>query len=145
TTKAMTCDGRYEVAMVMTPTGCYGEWAFSKQLPVYFENDNRENIDPNNWNTHVWMDANKKRSYIFVGCVSVHGGMQNGNNTGKTNGEYRKYDKEVKTLIRLFGDMINKEELQRKIEQHNGNIELVIREIIRKSVTEVIIKKKNMY
>ncbi|ETO33343.1 hypothetical protein RFI_03765, partial [Reticulomyxa filosa] len=52
--------------------------------------------------------------------------------TGKM--KEKKYEKEIKILIRLFGDSINKEELQQKIEQRNGNIELVIKELVQQSV-----------
>ncbi|ETO31629.1 hypothetical protein RFI_05489, partial [Reticulomyxa filosa] len=45
------------------------------------------------------------------------------------NEKNREYTKEMKTLIKLFGDLINKEELQQKMEYYNENIELVIKEI----------------
>ncbi|ETO35056.1 hypothetical protein RFI_02017 [Reticulomyxa filosa] len=53
--------------------------------------------------------------------------MQGNSVTGKN----QKHAKEIKILARLFSEVINKEELQRQIELHNGNIELVIKDIVR--------------
>ncbi|ETO21265.1 hypothetical protein RFI_15941 [Reticulomyxa filosa] len=46
----------------------------------------------------------------------------------------RRYAKEIKTLVRLFGESINEEELQNKIAYHNGNVELVIKDIVQQFV-----------
>ncbi|ETO00514.1 hypothetical protein RFI_36925, partial [Reticulomyxa filosa] len=56
------------------------------------------------------------------------------NNTNATNEGDKKYEKEIKTLIRLFGDSIKKEELKQKIINNNGNIELMIKELVQLSV-----------
>ncbi|ETO09798.1 hypothetical protein RFI_27579 [Reticulomyxa filosa] len=71
--------------------------------------------------------------------MKCNGGMQNNDIGGE---ETRKYAKEMKTLLRLFGDITNKEELHQKIQHHNGNIELIIKDLIQQSVekqvTEII-------
>ncbi|ETO33260.1 hypothetical protein RFI_03847, partial [Reticulomyxa filosa] len=56
------------------------------------------------------------------------------NNHSDINEKDRKYVKEIKTLIRLFGSPIKEDELKQKIEYHNGNIELVIKELVQQSV-----------
>ncbi|ETO32432.1 hypothetical protein RFI_04683, partial [Reticulomyxa filosa] len=70
---------------------------------------------------------------VDSGKMKCNGGMQD-NNYNDTNEKDRKYVTEVKTLIRLFGDSINTEELQKKIANHNGNIELVIKDIVQQFV-----------
>ncbi|ETO15653.1 hypothetical protein RFI_21712 [Reticulomyxa filosa] len=60
--------------------------------------------------------------------------QDNNNNYNDTDEKDRKYVKEIKTLVRLFGDAINGEELQKKIVHHNGNIEFVIKEIVQQFV-----------
>ncbi|ETO15968.1 mycorrhiza-induced NACHT/WD-repeat protein, partial [Reticulomyxa filosa] len=57
--------------------------------------------------------------------------MQNDN---PPNEENRKYKKETKILRKLFGDLVQKEELQQKMEHYNGDIESVIKEIIQQSI-----------
>ncbi|ETO09750.1 hypothetical protein RFI_27629, partial [Reticulomyxa filosa] len=57
--------------------------------------------------------------------------MQNNNNLSETS---RRFEKETKIMVRLFGDAINKEELQQKIESYNGNIELVFKELVQRSI-----------
>ncbi|ETO16096.1 hypothetical protein RFI_21266, partial [Reticulomyxa filosa] len=77
-------------------------------------------------------------AFILTDRPKCKGGMQdndsNNNNTNATNEGDKKYEKEIKILIRLFGDSINKEELKQKIMNSNGNIELVIKELVRLSV-----------
>ncbi|ETO01454.1 hypothetical protein RFI_35986, partial [Reticulomyxa filosa] len=71
----------------------------------------------------------------IFGNVKCNGGMQdNSNNYNDTNEKDRKYAKEIKTLIRLFGESIKEEELQKKIAYHNGNVELVIKDIVQQFV-----------
>ncbi|ETO29090.1 hypothetical protein RFI_08035 [Reticulomyxa filosa] len=67
--------------------------------------------------------------------IKCRGGMQN-DNVG--NSESRKYAKEIKTLLRLFGSIANKEELQQKIEYYNGNIELVIKDVVQQSIEKEV-------
>ncbi|ETO24550.1 WD-40 repeat protein [Reticulomyxa filosa] len=76
---------------------------------------------------------------MFADNLKCNGGMQDINhNHNVTNEGNLKYVKEMKTLTRLFGDSINKEELQQKIEHYNGNIELVIKYLVQQSLeTEV--------
>ncbi|ETO09834.1 hypothetical protein RFI_27544 [Reticulomyxa filosa] len=69
--------------------------------------------------------------------VKCNGGMQDDHSGQNTiHEEERKFAKEIKTLIRLFGDSINKGELQQKIEHHNGNIELVIKDLVQQSIEQ---------
>ncbi|ETO05654.1 hypothetical protein RFI_31743, partial [Reticulomyxa filosa] len=60
--------------------------------------------------------------------------QESGNNNNTTSEKSRTHTKEIKVLIRLFGDSVNKEELQQKMEYHNGNIELVIKDLVQQSV-----------
>ncbi|ETO33297.1 hypothetical protein RFI_03811 [Reticulomyxa filosa] len=68
---------------------------------------------------------------ISIEKVKCNGGMQdnNDNNNNDKNEKDQKYVKEIKTLIRLFGESINEEELQKKIAHRNGDIESVIKDI----------------
>ncbi|ETN98591.1 hypothetical protein RFI_38901 [Reticulomyxa filosa] len=72
-----------------------------------------------------------KNSKYVKNKAKCNGGMQNHNNVNEGD---RKYTKEIKTLVRLFGDSISREELQQKIEHHDGNIELVIKDLVQQSV-----------
>ncbi|ETO32083.1 WD-40 repeat protein [Reticulomyxa filosa] len=69
---------------------------------------------------------------VLTDSMKCKGGMQdnNKNNRSDINEKDRTYAKEIKTLVRLFGDSINEEELRQKIEYHSGNIELVIKELV---------------
>ncbi|ETO06484.1 RNA recognition motif-containing protein RRM [Reticulomyxa filosa] len=80
-------------------------------------------------------------NYISIGKVKCNGGMQD-NNYNDTN-EKGKYIKEIKILIRLFGDSMNKEELKQKIMNNNGNIELVIKELVQLSVENEVYYNNN--
>ncbi|ETO00325.1 hypothetical protein RFI_37121, partial [Reticulomyxa filosa] len=66
-----------------------------------------------------------------INDMKCNGGMQDNNNSSNNN---QKYGKEIKTLVRLFGDSITEEELKQKIEKHHGNIETVIRDLIQQSI-----------
>ncbi|ETO05809.1 hypothetical protein RFI_31591, partial [Reticulomyxa filosa] len=57
----------------------------------------------------------------------------------------KKYEKEIKTLTQLLSDSINKEELKKKIMKNNGNIELVIKDIVQQFIeNEVYYNNKNI-
>ncbi|ETO34587.1 hypothetical protein RFI_02499, partial [Reticulomyxa filosa] len=71
-------------------------------------------------------DYIKQNNCILIGDVKCNGGMQDHND--------RKYVKEIKTLIQIFGDSITEEELQQKIEKHYGNIEMVIKDLVQQSI-----------
>ncbi|ETO15457.1 hypothetical protein RFI_21905 [Reticulomyxa filosa] len=72
--------------------------------------------------------------------IKCNGGMQDNNNSNNNN---QKYGKEIKTLIRLFGDSITEEELKQKIEKHYGNIETVIKDLIQQSIEKEVFKAKS--
>ncbi|ETO26944.1 hypothetical protein RFI_10189, partial [Reticulomyxa filosa] len=50
--------------------------------------------------------------------------------------EKGKYEKEKKVLLRLCGDTISEEELQQKLEESNGNIAIVIEQMLAKWINE---------
>ncbi|ETO37051.1 hypothetical protein RFI_00011 [Reticulomyxa filosa] len=85
--------------------------------------------------------------FILTDKAKCKGGMQdnngNNNNINATNEGDKKHEKEIKTLIRLFGDSINKEELKQKIINNNGNIELVIKELVQFSVENEVYYNNN--
>ncbi|ETO34593.1 hypothetical protein RFI_02497 [Reticulomyxa filosa] len=85
----------------------------------------------------IYMNNEEMCNFILIDKVKCKGGMQdnnsNNNNTNAIN-EEDKYEKEIKILVRLFGDSINKEELKEKIINSNGSIELVIKELVQLSV-----------
>ncbi|ETO35739.1 hypothetical protein RFI_01324 [Reticulomyxa filosa] len=60
--------------------------------------------------------------------------QDNSKNNDDTSEKDRKYFKEIKILIRLFGRSINEEELWKKITYHNGNVELVIKDIVQQFI-----------
>ncbi|ETO11753.1 hypothetical protein RFI_25623 [Reticulomyxa filosa] len=72
---------------------------------------------------------------ILIGKVKCNGGMQDNNND-------EKYVKEIKTLVRLFGESINREELRKKIVHYNGNVDLVIKDIVQQFVEKEVLKYK---
>ncbi|ETO34744.1 hypothetical protein RFI_02346, partial [Reticulomyxa filosa] len=91
--------------------------------------------------------CNKKKTTIgeLIGILHIHlqhyskgkcnGGMQDSNTHEVAKEEEdRKYAKEIKILIRLFGDSIQKEDLQKKIIYYNGNIEMVIKDLVQQFV-----------
>ncbi|ETO09017.1 hypothetical protein RFI_28372, partial [Reticulomyxa filosa] len=85
---------------------------------------------------HCVNDA-KAHNYIFVGCEKLCGGMQDISALRATTQEENSgYEKEIRALTILFGDVIKEKELQKKIEQYNGNIESVITDITQKLVQE---------
>ncbi|ETO07216.1 hypothetical protein RFI_30176 [Reticulomyxa filosa] len=88
-------------------------------------------MDLNDDNMHVWMSEDTMRNCALVSNMQCCGGMQNGN---IITCEPENFQREIKILIRLFGDSIDSEELQQKMQHYNGNIELVIKEIVRQSV-----------
>ncbi|ETO31156.1 hypothetical protein RFI_05965, partial [Reticulomyxa filosa] len=73
-------------------------------------------------------------NFVLIDKTKCKGGMQdnnsNNNNTNTANEEDKKYEKEIKILTQLFSDSINKEELKKKIINNNGNIELVLKELV---------------
>ncbi|ETO34596.1 hypothetical protein RFI_02491, partial [Reticulomyxa filosa] len=81
-------------------------------------------------------------NFFLLDDVKCNGGMQDNNNTN------RKYVKEIKTLVQLFGDSISEEELQQKIEHHHGDIELLIKDLVQQSIEKEVLKtnkKKKVY
>ncbi|ETO02710.1 hypothetical protein RFI_34704 [Reticulomyxa filosa] len=70
----------------------------------------------------------------LIDKVKCNGGMQNISNHEIAKEGDKKYAKEIKTLIRLFGDSVNKEELQQKIVYYNGNIEMMIKDLVQQFV-----------
>ncbi|ETO11478.1 hypothetical protein RFI_25900 [Reticulomyxa filosa] len=88
----------------------------------------------------------KMCDFVLIGKGMCKGGMQdnNGNNNiNATNEGEKEYEKEIKTLIRLFGDSINKKDLKKKIINNNGRIELVIKELVQLSVENEDESKSN--
>ncbi|ETO35221.1 hypothetical protein RFI_01853, partial [Reticulomyxa filosa] len=86
----------------------------------------------------VYSQTTSYDNKILLICMIVRnkgmfGGMQD-NNHNDANEKDRKYIKEIKTLVRLFGDSVSEEELQKKIANHGGNIELVIKDVIQQFV-----------
>ncbi|ETO07130.1 hypothetical protein RFI_30262, partial [Reticulomyxa filosa] len=83
-------------------------------------------------------DINNNDIFTYLNNEDIEGGMQDSNgdndNTSAINEGDKKHEKEIKALIRLFGDSINKEELKQKIINNNGNIELVIKGLVQLSV-----------
>ncbi|ETO03003.1 hypothetical protein RFI_34406, partial [Reticulomyxa filosa] len=78
------------------------------------------------------MQFGKKKCILFLYIddkVKCNGGMQD---------SARKYVKEIKTLVRLFGNAVKEEELQQKIGQYDGNIELAIKDLVQQSVEKEI-------
>ncbi|ETO03248.1 hypothetical protein RFI_34166, partial [Reticulomyxa filosa] len=75
--------------------------------------------------------------------MKCNGGMQDDSNHKVTSEEDRKYAKEIRTLIRLFGDSINEEELKQKMVHYNGNIELVIKDLVQQSVEKQKQEQRN--
>ncbi|ETO22667.1 WD-40 repeat-containing protein [Reticulomyxa filosa] len=65
--------------------------------------------------------------------------MQDNNSSKVTNEGDNMYVKKIKMLIRLFGDSINKEELQQKIARHNGDIELIIEDLVQQSIEKEVL------
>ncbi|ETO02530.1 hypothetical protein RFI_34903, partial [Reticulomyxa filosa] len=76
-----------------------------------------------------WFKIEDMHNCFLAQKIKCGGGMQENNNQGE-----RKYAKEIKTLIQLFGDSINKEDLQREIIRYNGNIELTIKDLVQRSI-----------
>ncbi|ETO05779.1 hypothetical protein RFI_31611 [Reticulomyxa filosa] len=91
------------------------------------------------------MNNEDTRDFVLIDKAKCKGGMQNsnGDNTNAINEGDKKYEKEIKTLIRLFGDPIDKEELKKKIINSNGNIELVIKELVQLSVENEVYYNNN--
>ncbi|ETO34921.1 hypothetical protein RFI_02153 [Reticulomyxa filosa] len=57
----------------------------------------------------------------------------------------KKYEKEIKTLTQLLSDSINKEELKKKIMKNNGNIELVIKDIVQQFIENEVYYNNKKY
>ncbi|ETO11869.1 hypothetical protein RFI_25507 [Reticulomyxa filosa] len=93
-------------------------------LTRYYENavDNKDAV------FSVYSQNTRDLQRYLIGSMKCNGGMQDKNNYN------RKYVKEIKTLTRLFGDSITKEELQQKIEHHCGNIGSVIKDLVQQSI-----------
>ncbi|ETO04528.1 NB-ARC domain-containing protein [Reticulomyxa filosa] len=74
------------------------------------------------------------KDFILIDKAKCKGGMSDSNddnsNINAINEKDKKYEREIKILIQLFGNSINKEELKQKIIHNNGNIELVIKELV---------------
>ncbi|ETO02155.1 hypothetical protein RFI_35281, partial [Reticulomyxa filosa] len=70
---------------------------------------------------------------ILIDNAKCNGGMQDNKNSNITK-DSQKYAKETKTLTRLFGESINKEELQQEIAKHNGNVEFVIKDLVQQLI-----------
>ncbi|ETO31120.1 hypothetical protein RFI_06002, partial [Reticulomyxa filosa] len=77
----------------------------------------------------------------LIDDVKCNGGMQDKSNSNytDTSGKDRKYVKEIRVLVSLFGNSINEEGLQQKIEYHNGNLELVIKDLVQQSIENEVI------
>ncbi|ETO35390.1 hypothetical protein RFI_01673 [Reticulomyxa filosa] len=75
-------------------------------------------------------------NHVLIDNAKCNGGMQDNNNN-------RKYIKEIKTLVRLFGDANTEEELQQKIEHHYGNIETVIKDLVQQSIEKEVFTRIN--
>ncbi|ETO11735.1 penicillin-binding protein, partial [Reticulomyxa filosa] len=94
--------------------------------------------DINNNDIFTYLNNEDMCDFVLIDKAKCKGGMQDSNgdndNTSAINEGDKKHEKEIKALIRLFGDSINKEELKQKIINNNGNIELVIKGLVQLSV-----------
>ncbi|ETO06125.1 hypothetical protein RFI_31271, partial [Reticulomyxa filosa] len=122
--------GEHQLAMpfMTSPTRYYENSINNKDITflVYYQNTSYK------VQLVIYMIYETKEMYncILIGDMKCNGGMQDSN----SNNNNQKYVKEIKTLVRLFGDSITEEELKQKIENHHGNIETVIKDLVQQSI-----------
>ncbi|ETO29645.1 WD-40 repeat-containing protein [Reticulomyxa filosa] len=118
-------------------------WMSLIQIPIRWHRlINKESFDGLPDAFSVYLQNCNMHDYILTDNATCNGGMQDNSKHSIIDEENKKYTKEVKTLVRLFGDLINKEELQQKIELYNGNIELVIKDLVQQSIEKEVQNKK---
>ncbi|ETO29132.1 NB-ARC domain-containing protein [Reticulomyxa filosa] len=84
-----------------------------------------------------YFNVNNNDEYICIDRSNTRynaqclGGMQDNNITSE---EKQLHERKMKILTRLFENSIDQEELQQKMRYHNGNIELVINDIVQQAV-----------